>query len=410
MNDRALRQQSKALQVVGVASGCGAPDAGCEAGADALRAMRITERLRARGFSARWADVIRPATAYRADTLKAVRRICTRLARRVERIVREGDLPIVMGGDHTIAIGTWKGVAHARREAGLLGLLWIDAHMDAHTPQTTESGMLHGMPVACLLGHGYPELTRIAEGARLDPGCVCLYGVRSFERGEAEFLERVGVRVFFMEEIARRGIPDTLGEALAIVGCAGAGFGITLDMDAIDPLDAPGVGSPAPDGMRGRDLVAALAAHGAHPNLVGVEIVEYNPYLDRNAATAVLVADALDAILTGQFNSSGDVQMLVRFDSKVGMLQMFGDVAKTLLRLMGQSGAVPGAILARDIPAAVERLKRGVGAAPRTEGDSSDEAEPQVQLSQRAFPLIELLERAAKSDADVVWEEERKAV
>jgi arginase len=300
VNDRSLPHHFKALQVVGVASGCGAPDAGCEAGADVLRAMRITARLRARGFSARWADVIRPAAAYRADSLKAVRKICVRLAKRVERIIGEGDMPIVVGGDHTSAIGTWKGVAHAVRDVGLVGLLWIDAHMDAHTPQTTESGMLHGMPVACLLGYGYPELTQIAHGASLDPRCVCLYGVRSFEQGEAELLERLGVRVFFMDEIARRGIPETLREALGLVSCASGGFGITLDLDAIDPGDAPGVGSPAPHGLRGPDLMSALAEHGGHPNLVGVEIVEYNPYLDREAATAVLVADALDAILIGQ--------------------------------------------------------------------------------------------------------------
>jgi arginase len=218
----------------------------------------------------------------------------------VERIVSESDLPIVVGGDHTSAIGTWKGVAQALRDRGLMGLLWIDAHMDAHTPETTESGMLHGMPVACLLGYGYPELTAIAHGAKLDPRCVCLYGVRSFERGEAELLNRLGVRVFFMDEIARRGIPETLCEALAIVTCASAGFGITLDLDAIDPEDAPGVGSPAPNGMRGADLVSALARFCCHPGLAGLEVVEYNPHRDREAATAGLVGDALVAILAGQ--------------------------------------------------------------------------------------------------------------
>ncbi len=300
MADLSLPHHMRSIQIVGVASGRGAPDEGCGAGADALRAMRIAARLRARGFSARWADVIRPAESCRDNSLEAVRRVCVRLAKRVERIIVEGDMPIVVGGDHTSAIGTWKGVAHAFLRQGLVGLLWIDAHMDAHTPQTSVSGMLHGMPVACLLGYGYPELTEIAEGAKLDPRCVCLYGVRSFEQGEAQLLKRLGVRVFFMEEIVRRGMPDTLREALAIVACASGGFGITLDLDAIDPGDAPGVGSPAPDGMRGADLMSALAVHGGHPNLVGIEIVEYNPYRDRQAATAGLVGDALDAILLGQ--------------------------------------------------------------------------------------------------------------
>ena len=300
MNDMSLPHRARRLQVVGVASGCGARDPGCEAGADVLRAMRITARLRTRGFSARWVDVIRPAAAYRADSLKAVRKVCMRLAKRVERIIHEGDTPIVVGGDHTSAIGTWKGVAHARRERGLVGLLWIDAHMDAHTPQTTESGMLHGMPVACLLGYGYPELTAIAHGATLDPKCVCLYGVRSFEQGEAELLERLGVRVFFMEEIQRRGIAVTLREAMSLVACASGGFGITLDMDAIDPTDAPGVGTPAPGGLPGAELMSALAEHGGHANLAGIEVVEYNPYRDWQSSTAGLVGDALDAMLAGQ--------------------------------------------------------------------------------------------------------------
>ena len=300
MNDTTLSKQRKAIQVVGVASGCGARDTGCEAGADALRAMRVTSRLRAHGYSARWTDVIRPAAAHRGDTLRSVAKICARLARRAERIVHEGDLPIVVGGDHTSAIGTWKGVAHALQDRGLVGLLWIDAHMDAHTPETTESGMLHGMPVACLLGYGYPALTEIAHGAKLDPACVCLYGVRSFEQGEAELLDRLGVRVFFMDEIDRRGIRQTLQEALGIVTCASGGFGITLDLDAIDPGDAPGVGSPTPNGMRGAALVSALAESCCHPALAGLEIVEYNPYRDHQAATAGLVGDALVAILAGQ--------------------------------------------------------------------------------------------------------------
>ncbi|HEV7800623.1 MAG TPA: arginase [Burkholderiales bacterium] len=300
MNESSLLPRYKRMQVVGVAMGSGARDTGCEAGADALRTLRLTARLRARGFRARWAPVIRPAASYRSNTLESVRRTCIRLARRVERITKADEFPIVVGGDHTCAIGTWKGIAHANQARGRVGLLWIDAHMDAHTPQTTESGMLHGMPVACLLGYGYPELVSIAEGARLDPKCVCLFGVRSFERGEAALLERLGVRVFFMDEIAKRGVALTLSEATALVGCASGGFGITLDLDAIDPSDAPGVGSPAEGGMRAADLLSALAENGGHSNLAGIELVEYNPYRDRQGATAGIVADALDAILLGQ--------------------------------------------------------------------------------------------------------------
>jgi arginase family enzyme len=129
---------------------------------------------------------------------------------------------------------------------------------------------------------------------------VCLYGVRSFERGEAEFLERLGVRVFFMAEIAKRGVAATLREAMSIVAGASAGYGITLDLDAIDPLDAPGVGTPEAGGLRRDELISALAEHGGDPKLIGIEIVEYNPHQDREAATAGIVCDALEAMLVGE--------------------------------------------------------------------------------------------------------------
>ena len=126
MTDLSLVGKRKAIQLVGFASGQGASDTRCEAAPDALRAMHLTARLRARGFRARWTSVIRPAAGDRSDALKAVRKICTRLAELVERIVNEGDMPIVVGGDHTSAIGTWKGIAHARLAQGRVGLLWID--------------------------------------------------------------------------------------------------------------------------------------------------------------------------------------------------------------------------------------------------------------------------------------------
>jgi ornithine--oxo-acid transaminase len=299
MNDLAVSHLLKSVQLVGVASGCGGPDPGCESAPDTLRRAHLAARLRAHGFRVRWTPVIRPAMRDRADSLRAVRRVCTRLAQRVERILGAGDFPVVVGGDHSSAIGTWKGVARAVRAQGGVGLLWFDAHMDAHTPQTTESGMLHGMPLACLLGYGYPELTAIADGVTLDPRHVCLFGVRSFERGEAEFLERLGVRVFLMEEIERRGVDEALREAFDIVRRAQAGYGITLDLDAIDPLDAPGVGTPAAHGMRAAELMEALARHGEDARLRGIEVVEYNPQRDRQTATAGLVGDALEALLVG---------------------------------------------------------------------------------------------------------------
>ncbi len=302
MNDMSLlpRQLAGAIQIVGVASGHGARDPRCEAAPEALRAASLIQRLRSRGLKAAWADTLFPSAPRRSDSLQAVHNVCKRLAQRVEGIVRRGDLPVVLGGDHSCAIGTWKGVARALSARGPLGLIWIDAHMDAHTEQTSPSGLLHGMPVACLLGSGFPELTAIADGICIDPRHLCLIGVRSFETGEAALLRRLGVRVFFMHDVARRGLDAVLRDALVIVQGGTAGFGVTLDLDAVDPKDAPGVGTPCPGGIHAGELTAALTKLARHPRLAGVEIAEYNPYRDRHAATAGLVANTLDAILSGQ--------------------------------------------------------------------------------------------------------------
>jgi ornithine--oxo-acid transaminase len=302
MNDLGLfvRQRVRTVQIIGVASGHGAKDTRCESGPEALRAANLVSRLHSRGLRAAWADTLRPGARFASDPLKAVHGVCRRLAQRTEAIVRHGDFPVVLGGDHSCAVGTWKGVARALASRGPLGLLWIDAHMDAHTPQTTPSGQLHGMPLACLLGFGEPLLTGLAENARIEPQHVCLIGVRSFETAEAALLRKLGVRVVFMHEIARRGLDAVLADALALVRNGTAGFGVTLDLDAIDPRDAPGVSTPSARGIRACELLAGLTRLAREPGLTAAEIVEYNPCRDRQAATAGLVVDMVDALLTGQ--------------------------------------------------------------------------------------------------------------
>jgi len=168
--------------------------------------------------------------------------------------------------------------------------------MDAHTPETTPSGMLHGMPVACLLGYGEPRLA--AAGIEvLDPRRMCLVGVRSFESGEAALLEGLGVRVFRMREVGRRGLAEVMDEALAIAGGGAGGYGVSLDLDAIDPRDAPGVGIAVTGGIRAADLRQALAHLAHEPSFVALEIAEYNPHLDRGGATARLIEDIVLSLL-----------------------------------------------------------------------------------------------------------------
>jgi len=277
------------IHIIGVASGLGAQDQGCADGPDALRAAGLLTRLQATGLDARWQETLRPLAA--PDPTQAIAALCTRLSQTVCNSVEAGNFPLVIGGDHSCAVGTWSGL-HRALSHQPLGLIWIDAHMDSHTPQTSPSGALHGMPLACLLGHGLPALTAIGGAPpQLRPQQVCLIGVRSFEPAEAALLEQLQVRVFFMDEIRERGIYAVIADAIAIVQQGTAGFGISIDLDALDPSEDPGVGSPVEDGLFGQELLTGLAILRQHPSLLALELMEYNPHRDRNQRTANVALD-----------------------------------------------------------------------------------------------------------------------
>jgi len=187
-------------------------------------------------------------------------------------------------------------VANALPKSAPLGLVWIDAHMDMHVPETTHSGAINGMPGASLLGRGAPELTSIAEtGRAIDAHHICLVGARSFEPEEVEFAERFGVRVIGMDEVRLRGIDAALAEARAIATDHTAGYGISLDLDAFDPAEAPGVGTPEPGGISAAAFLHAWRELYRDPKCIGIEIAEYNPSLDHSGRTARLMGDLISA-------------------------------------------------------------------------------------------------------------------
>lgn len=288
------------MTIIGVASGQGARDPRCEGGPDALRASGPVWCLAGTDGSPPAYEVLRPSPALCRDTLPAVVELNSRLAECVRQHMERGAFPVVIGGDHSCAVGTWSGV-HAACQQSPLGLLWIDAHMDSHVPETSPSGALHGMPLACLLGHGIEALTHLVGPApKLLPEHVCLLGVRSFESGEAALLSRLGVRVIFMEEIARRGFATVWREALDHVTRDTAAYGITIDLDAVDPSDAPGVGSPVPGGIGGDELVRALTDVQNDVRLVALEIAEYNPARDQARMTLILLRRMLCAAGVGK--------------------------------------------------------------------------------------------------------------
>jgi arginase len=181
--------------------------------------------------------------------------------------------------------------------------VWIDAHMDAHTPRTSHTGRLHGMPLAWLLGEDDDPLYGLATGV-LEPRHVALIGVRSFEPEEKVRLEHLGVRVVYMDEVHKRGIGPVLDEALAIATRGTTAFGVSIDLDVVTPDEAPGVGTPVPDGVSGAELARALDGIGRRPDLAALELVEYSPRLDPSRRTARVAVDLLRAALCGQIGGT----------------------------------------------------------------------------------------------------------
>jgi arginase len=282
------------IELIGAAWGLGGADPGC-AQAPALLAPLLEERLRACGAQVLPGPMLSTFPNERRKQL-AVSRLCGLLAAAVAESVRKARLPCVLGGDHSCAGGTWCGVARALH--GKLGLVWVDAHMDAHTPGTSHTGRLHGMPLAWLLGQDDDPLYGLGAGV-LEPRHVCLVGVRSYEPEEDERLRRLGVRVIFMDEVRSRGIDAVLDEALDIATAGTSGFGVSIDLDVVTPEEAPNVGTPVAGGVTSTELARALQEVAGRPALAAIELVEYSPRLDRDGLTGRVAIELLGAALCG---------------------------------------------------------------------------------------------------------------
>lgn len=295
------------IELIAAVIGEGAPDPRTRLAAAALYRRGLAASL---GAQARWGRpvVARPLprvlsgalpearvpAKVRLDIVEAFSR---RLARRVSERLLSGALPLVIGGDHSCAIGTWSGVARVIGP-GRLGLLWIDAHLDAHVPASSVSQMPHGMPLAALLGDGPGSLTELA-GARpvLDAARVVVLGARSWEAPEAQRLSQRGVRVIAAQEVRARGLDVCLAEALRRVrGKAGSAWGLSLDVDAVDPGDLPATGTPVPEGLPLSGLCEGLRGIGQLAGLKAVEIAEYNPRLDPDCLTAQRLIELIAAM------------------------------------------------------------------------------------------------------------------
>jgi ornithine--oxo-acid transaminase len=278
----------RSIALIGVACGLGGADAGPADAPAALRRLGLTAVARRLDLPAAWQPDIVP-TAGRDALPALLRQVADAVAGRLDA----GELPVVIGGDHAIAAGTWRGVGRALGEPP--GLLWIDAHLDAHTPATSPSGNPHGMPLAALFGRGEPGMTAI-PGPALDPERVAVFAARDWEAPERALLDELGVAVFDQAAIDRHGLDAALARAMTVVGRGGV-FGITVDLDAFDPADAPGVACPTPGGPPAGELLSALRRLACRPDCIAIEIAEYHPGRDVAEQTGRLVGELLESLL-----------------------------------------------------------------------------------------------------------------
>jgi len=283
--------------LIGFASGLAGVAASAGDGPIVIQQSQYLANIINRGIEIKWHDMIKPPIVTTQSLKDVLKLECTTLATAVSHLVGKKQQLCVVGGDHAAALGTWSGVYHSIHEQGDLGLIWVDAHMDSHTPETSESGRIHGMPLACLLGYGYSEFTTILdEKPKVKPENICLIGVRSYEAGEAEFLKRLGVRIYFMDEIKQRGFNIIWAEAVALVSKNTFGYGVSIDVDAFDPSIAPGVDVPEPDGLFLDDFLPALSTITNDPKLLATEIVELDPSRDQQTITEKLVVAILEVL------------------------------------------------------------------------------------------------------------------
>ncbi len=272
-------------------------------GPSAIRIAGIAEKLRSLGHSVQDEGDIttKPPELQRVRNdklryLPEIVRACTVLARRVEKILRNDGFPLVLGGDHSVAIGSIAGVAsHAVKTRKRLGVLWIDAHGDFNTERSTPSGNVHGMPLAAMVGLGAIELTSVGGDFRkVDPKHVVLIGTRDLDDGERKNIKQSGVSVFSMEEVDKHGMSVVLARALRKLRDVDL-LHVSLDVDAIDPSVAPGVGTPVKGGLNYREAHLIMETVYEHGKMTSFEVVEVNPILDNRNQSAEFAVELVQS-------------------------------------------------------------------------------------------------------------------
>ncbi|HEX8566476.1 MAG TPA: arginase [Pyrinomonadaceae bacterium] len=302
MFDRDFPGKDKSVGILGVPIGFAASTVGSELGPQAIRQQKLKERIETLGYAVRdYGDLNlqHPERAaepgenprFLREMIEASDLICPS----VSNLFRENDIPLILGGDHSIAMATMSfATAHFRERGEEVGLIWFDAHADINTPETSPSGNLHGMPLAVLFGKGASSLVNLCGFApKFNPKFCAHVGTRDLDLGEKRMIRELGLRCFTMNEIDRRGMNACIEDAIAIAGQTPAGFLVTFDVDVLDPLDAPGSGTLVRGGISYREAHLALERIAETGKMRSFEIVEVNPTLDTNNRTAELAVELI---------------------------------------------------------------------------------------------------------------------
>ena len=288
------------ISILGAPLDLGAGRRGVDMGPSALRLAGLNAKLESLGYDAEDLGNVSvaqqestPSGPENAKYILQIAKTCAKLAAMTEAVVSAGKFPLVLGGDHSVAVGTVSGVAHAYRQHGEnIGLIWIDAHADMNTPESSPSGNVHGMPLACCLGYGPNELTNIFDySPKISGANAVLIGIRDVDLRERAMVRESGVTAFTMRDIDERGLRNVMEHAIRIANDGTAGFHLSLDMDSVDPDEAPGVGTPVRGGMTYREAHLAMETICDCARMLSMEIVEVNPVIDERNRTATLAVE-----------------------------------------------------------------------------------------------------------------------
>jgi len=294
------------IAVIGAPLDLGQGRRGVDMGPSALRVANLDQKLQALGYEVEDLGNVAvdqqentPEGPRHAKYLPQIAAVCERLGAMVSAALGEGKAPLVLGGDHSVAIGTVAGVSrHFRKKRQKIGLIWVDAHADMNTPQTSPSGNVHGMPLACCIGLGPVELTKIFGFLpKVDPKNVAIVGVRDVDIMERAHVRESGVHAFTMRDIDERGLRAVMAQAMEVAMRGTAGFHLSLDLDYVDPKDAPGVGTPVRGGATYREAHLAMEMICDSNGMVSMEAVEVNPVFDEVNRTAELGVELIMSAL-----------------------------------------------------------------------------------------------------------------